>query len=464
MSSNIFQSSFWQGPGARRTARESGALVALGVSIVVGQIGTIVLGFADTLMIGRHSTDELAAASFVNNMFVLVLIFGLGFSYGLTPIVGTLYGQGRRWRAGDMLRNALLANLALAVVLTGALLLLYLSLGRLGQPDELLPLMRPYFLVNLASLPFVACFNTFKQLSDGTTDTRTGMWILVGGNLLNIIGNYLLIYGKLGLPELGLLGAGVSTMLSRMVMALAFVAVFCLSDRYRPYRRGFMAGRFRREPLVHLCRLGFPLSLQMGMETAAFSLSSVMVGWIGTAALAAHQVMLTISQFFFMVYYGMAAAVAVRVSLFAGQRNYGAVGRSASVGFGLILAIALVVSVPVVIFRSSLGGIFTDSREVSLLVAEVITPLIVYQFGDGLQCAYSNALRGLSHVRPLMFVAFLAYFVVSLPLGYLFGIRLGYGLLGIWYAFPFGLTTAGVLYYWFFRKRLGELTDGQADG
>ena len=165
------------------------ALIFLGLPIVIGQIGVIVLGFADTLMIGHHST----------------IIFSTGFSYGLTPIVGGLYGTRQYAPAGQALRNSLLANLMVALLLTVCMTVLYLNIERLGQPEELIPLIKPYYLVLLASLVFVMLFNGFKQFTDGITDTKTAMWILLGGNVLNIIGNYILIYGKLGLPELGLL-------------------------------------------------------------------------------------------------------------------------------------------------------------------------------------------------------------------------------------------------------------------
>lgn len=184
------------------------ALLWLGIPIVIGQIGVIILGFADTLMIGHHSTHELAAASFVNNMFNLAIIFSTGFSYGLTPIVGSLFGQNRCEEVGRTLKNSLAANTLLAAIVCLVMAVLYWNIDKLGQPEELLPTMRPYYLVLLASLPFVLWFNGFKQFTDGITDTRISMWILLGGNVLNIIGNYLLIYGKAGFPELGLLGAG----------------------------------------------------------------------------------------------------------------------------------------------------------------------------------------------------------------------------------------------------------------
>lgn len=429
------------------------ALFTLGIPIIIGQIGIIILGFADTLMIGHYGTNELAAASFVNNMFTLAIIFATGFSYGLTPVVGSLFGRGESRMVGRLLKNSLFANTLLALLLTAIMAVLYANLHRLGQPEELLPLMRPYFIVLLISLLFVLLFNGFKQFADGITDTRISMWILLGGNLLNIIGNYILIYGKLGMPEMGLLGAGVSTLTSRILMVVAFALFFFCSQRYRVYKEGFLQGMINRADFLHLNRLGWPVAMQMGMETASFSLSTVMVGWIGTTALAAHQIMLTVSQVCFMVYYGMGAAVAVRISNFHGQGNLPAVRRVAQSGFHLILLLAVCTSLPIFLLRHDIGYWFVDDAAVSLMVMQLIIPVMIYQFGDGLQCNYANALRGISDVKPVMYIAFVAYLLVSLPAGYLFGFVMGWGIVGVWMAFPFGLTTAGALYYWRFRTQ-----------
>ena len=174
------------------------ALFYLGLPIIIGQLGVIILGFADTLMVGHHSTMELAAASFVNNLFTLCIIFSTGFSYGLTPVVGEFYGNHRFREAGQALRSSLLANVLVALLLMLVMTVVYFNVERMGQPDELIPLIKPYFLILLASLVFVMLFNGFKQFTDGITDTQTAMWVLLGGNALNIVGNYVLIYGKLG--------------------------------------------------------------------------------------------------------------------------------------------------------------------------------------------------------------------------------------------------------------------------
>ena len=281
--------------------------------------------------------------------------------------------------------------------------------------------MRPYLWVNIASLPFLCCFNTFKQFFDGVTDTRTPMYVIIGGNLLNIFGNWVLIYGELGAPELGLFGAGVSTAVSRVVMAVACMLVFFRHSRYGRFRAGFAAGGVNRAAAGRLAGLGLPVAMQLGMETAAFSLSAIFVGWLGTTALAAHQVMLTVSQLLYMVSSGMAAAIAVRVSYFAGQGDYAAVRRTAYSGLHIVLGLALTLSVPVVLLRNTVSWWFTDSAAVAVLVSQTVVPLIAYQIGDAIQYTFANALRGIQCVRPMIWIAFFSYFVVSLPLGWLLG-------------------------------------------
>ena len=429
------------------------ALFLLGLPIVIGQVGVIVLGFADTLMIGHHSSNELGAASFVNNMFTLAIIFSTGFSYGLTPIVGGFYGVRKFAAAGQALRCSLLANLLVGILLTGIMAILYLNVERLGQPEELLSLIKPYYLILLASLIFVLLFNGFKQFTDGITDTKTAMWILLGGNVLNIVGNYILINGKLGFPELGLLGAGISTLFSRIVMVLVFVLVFFSSRRFLRYKLGFIRLGWSRALFRQLNALGWPVAFQMGMETASFSLSTVMVGWLGTIALASHQVMLTISQFTFMMFYGMGAAVAVRVSNFKGQNDIVNVRRTAYAGAHIILAMGIVLLSIVFFFRYQVGGWFTDNTEVSAMVVVLMVPFLAYQFGDGMQINFANALRGISDVKPMMLIAFIAYFIISLPAGYFFGFVMGWGLFGVWMAFPFGLSSAAVMLWLRFRYK-----------
>lgn len=269
-------------------------LLKLALPIIIGQLGGIITGLADTIMVGQHSTHELAAASFVNNVLNAFIIFGTGFSFALTPLVGENLARDKKFVVSAWLKNSLMANFLLSLVLTGVMLLIYFNVGRMGQPEELMPLVRPYFMISMISVIFVMLANSFRQFVEGITDPSVSMWILLTGNLMNIVGNYILIYGKLGCPEMGLLGAGYSTLISRVFMLLMFVLVFLLRPSYKPYRQGFIRMWVVPSRLMRLTKLGVPIALQQGLEAATFSLTAIMAGWLGSLELAAHQVVISI--------------------------------------------------------------------------------------------------------------------------------------------------------------------------
>ena len=425
---------------------------------MVGQVGTIVLGFADTLMVGHHSVTELAAASFVNTIMAIILVFALGYSYGLTPIIGRLYGQGNTEKNGAVVKHGLVAAATTSVILLAVLYLVYMNIHRMGQPEELLPLMRPYMIVNMISLPFACWFNTFKQFFDGIGHTKTSMYIMIAGNILNIGGNYLLIYGPGPMPELGLLGAGISTMASRIIMFFAAAAIFLFAKKYKTYSSAMRNSRFSKELYRTIDKQSWPVALQMGMESSAFALTGVMAGWLGTTALATHQIMITISQLFFMVYYGITSAVSVRVSYYIGQNDVKQLRDVAAAGLHIVLLIGVIVVIPVLLLRNDMGYWFADSKEVAEMCAQVIILMVIYQFGDGMQMIYANALRGTGYVKPMMYIAFVSYFIISLPTSYFLGIYMNFGIVGIWTAFPICLTVAAVQYYYFFKKKVNSLT------
>jgi MATE efflux family protein len=419
--------------------------IRLGVPIMLGQLGIIIVGFADNIMVGHHSTDELAAASFVNNFFNLAFIFGMGFSYGLTPIIGGLFANKEYAKAGETLKNSLFINFIVGVLISICMLLLLLNIDLLKQPEELKPYIIPYYVLQLFSVIFAMLFNSFKQFSDGTTDTITPMWITLGANILNIIGNYFLIYGKCGVPELGLTGAGISTLASRILTLIAFCILFARCSRYKEYLKGFKNGIVNRMNLSNLVRMGLPVGFQMGVETGSFSLSVIMMGWIGSIALAAHQVLGVITTLGFMVYYGIAAAVTIRVSSFKGWNDFTNIRRASFAGLHLIMVAALMVVLLIALFRDNMGYLITPEKEVVEMVALLAWSVILYQFGDGLQILFANALRGISDVKYMAYMAFACHFGLALPIGYFCGFLLGWGPIGIWCGFPISLTTLGIL-------------------
>lgn len=423
-----------------------GATLRLGLPIAVGQLGVIIMGFADTMMVGRYSTEALAAASFANSVLNLCTFMLMGYSYGLTPLVSAYYGAGRAARAGGVLRRGLVCNVLFALLLVACLAWVYGFLPHMGQPVSLLPLIRPYLLCLALSLPFVAAFNALRQFTDGLTHTATAMWALLGSNALNIVGNYLLIYGPGPLPELGLTGAGVSTLLSRMVMAAALGVVVLRSRRYAPYRRGYCAASCHLAALRRMHAQSWPIGMQMGMESGAFTFTGIMAGWIGAVDLAAFQVMVTVGTLGFLFYYSFGAGVSIRVAAFMGSQSWQQVRQATRAGVVILLGMACVSSLTFVLGGRWLIGLFTTDAAVLGLCLSLIPPLVLYQLGDAMQICFANALRGTAHVQSMMWIAFVSYVVVNLPMAYVLAFPLGMGSMGLFLAFSAGLLTAALLF------------------
>ncbi len=432
------------------------ATLRLGLPIAIGQIGVILMGFADTMMVGRYSTDALAAASFVNNVFTLVTFLLMGYSYGITPLISAHYGRGENLKAGGVLKQALVANGLYGLLLVALMGGLYFFLDHMGQPREIMPLVRSYYVVILLSMLCVMAFNAVRQFTDGITDTATGMWILLSGTALNIVGNYFLIYGIGPFPELGLLGAGLSTLFSRVCMAAAIIGVVAFRQRYAADRRGWsLTGGSCRE-VLRVNRQSLPVSLQMGMESGSFTFSAVMAGWIGAVPLAGYQVMVTIGTLGFLFYYSFGAGMSIRVATFVGTSDWARVRLAANAGCHILCVMAALSSLTFLLFGKSLISLFTSDAQVIALSVSLIFPLILYQFGDAMQICFANALRGTSHVMSMIWIAFVSYILVNIPAGYVLGFPCGLGITGIFLAISLGLFTAAPLFYFHFRKILRQ--------
>lgn len=427
-------------------------LLVLAGPIVIGQLGVVLVSFADTFMVGHYGVKELAAASFVNNLTMLLVVTGLGFSLGLTPLVSEAEGRADRKLAGALLRNGLKSNAVLAALVFIVMVVLYLNLDNMGQPEELLPLIKPYYIVVSVSILCTYFFNAFKQFTDGLTKTKVSMTVIIASNVMNIIGNYVLIYGKAGFPEMGLLGAGISTLAARIFTVAAMAGYVFFNKRMKEYVAGFRSKAESRGLLGKVTRLGIPIGLQMGMETASFSLVVILVGKLGTTELAAHQVMVTISQICYMLYIAVASASAIMISSFSGRKMFRKISLTSRAAYVSVLGLTVICAGSVILFLRPLSSLFTESDIVTDMVATIALPFLLYQFGDGLQIAYANALRGLQKVKPILPIAFVSYFIISIPASYVFAFPLGMELPGIWYGFPISLTFAGIFYYITYRK------------
>lgn len=421
------------------------SLVLLGLPIIIGQLGNIITGLADTVMVGQHSTDELAAASFVNNVINAFIILGTGFSFNYTPIIGEHIAINKRIAIGGWLKNSLMANTTTTALITLVLFLIYLNVDYLGQPEELMPLIRPYYLILMCSVLFVMLSNTFRQFVEGIMDASVSMWVLTFVNAINIAGNYILIYGKCGFPELGLLGAGISTLLSRIIMLLLFIAVFAQQKKYKPFRKGFLVTPFRKSYWKRLNLIGWPIAFQQGIEAATFCITTIMIGWLGGMALAAHQVAIAISTVSFTIYLGLGSAVAIRTSMFKGLQDWRNVRRVTLAGVMLAVLLSITLSGLLYLCCDTIGSYFTDDEAVLQIVSVLLPILIAYQFGDSIQIVLANALRGLSDVTSIMIISLVAYFIIAIPAGYSIAFFLDEGIAGIWLSYPIGFTCSVLL-------------------
>ena len=430
------------------------SLILLGLPIIIGQFGAIITGLADTIMVGQHATAELGAASFVNNVINAFIILGTGFSYNLTPLIGENLARQKRIVIGGWLKNSLVANFTTTMLIVGVLTAVYFNLDLLDQPAELMPLIRPYFLISMASIVFVMLANTFRQFVEGIANPAVSMWVLLAGNLLNVIGNYVLIYGKIGFPEMGLFGAGVSTFLSRVVMLLMFAWVFARRTAYAPYRKGVRVIPINRRSWRALNAIGWPIGLQQGLEAGTFCMTAIMIGWLGGLELAAHQIAITISLISFTIYLGLGAAVAIRVSYFKGANDWQMVRRITLAGNHLALVVVVVICSVLFLWQDSIGLIFTDDAAVNAIVKTLLPILMLYQLGDSIQIILTNALRGLSDVKAIMWISLFAYFVVAIPAGYALGFPLGWRAQGVWMAYPIGFICTVTLFSLRMRRQI----------
>lgn len=429
---------FWQ-----RYRPEYRSLFSLGLPVLMTQLGVITISFADTLMVGAYSVEALASSAFVNSLFLIPLVMLTGHANGITPLVGALFSRRNLTEAGRISRAALQLNALIGVLFTVLMGSLWFLLDRFGQPEELLPLIRPYFLTMLGTLIPMAVFNAFTQICTGMTDTRTPMWCVLFAIAVNILGNWLLIFGKLGCPELGLTGAGIATVIARISGLVAIVIVFMTSPRYAEVRAGYRTGTdaARRLKLWHT---SYPVMIQAGIECSLWSFGAVVCGWFGKIQLAAYQIVNTIGQLGFMTFTSFGVAVSVRVANYTGLHDEEGIGRASRAGLHINLLLATIASAAIWIFGPQLIELFTDDANVVQAGLLFILPLVLYQYLDATQLTLINAIRGTSQVKPLLWISLTSYILVGIPCSLLFSKVFGWEGIGVYYSFDLALLVAAV--------------------
>jgi MATE family multidrug resistance protein len=424
---------------------EYGRVIRLALPLVLTQAGQMTVHLVDNAMIGRVGTTELAAASFANSIYVVIMLFGIGVFMGVTPLVSRARGGRDDLAAAALMKSSLAFSGLLIGAVTALAAAVALAMPLMGQTDAVVRLSLPYYgLLALSTIPLLT-FILLKQIGEGLGNTTAAMGATVIANLVNVTGNYVLIFGKFGFPELGLLGAGYATLLSRIVSPLLLVALFaCVPS----IRASFALMRRVRASFARFARVlsvGLPIAGQMVLEVAAFSWSAVMMGWLGEVPLASHQIAMGLATFSFMIANAVAMATTIRVSFTLGGADYGSLRRLAWSAMHVAGASMGCCALAFLLLRHDIPRLFTPDGRVIAQAASLLAIAALFQVFDGLQITCIGILRGFADVRVPMLISGFSYMVIGLGMSWFLAFRLGFGPEGIWFGFLAGLAAACVL-------------------
>lgn len=429
----------------------------LAAPVILSQTGIAAVQLFDNGMVGQLGSLPLAAVSFGGTVFFMVFIFVTGLSLALTPLVGEQYSQGNYDEAGKYFQNSLLLFTITGILAFAVLQTLIPLLYYLGQPVEVVDMAIPYLKYLIWSIIPYMIFGCFKQFLEGIGNTTINMIIIIASNLVNIGFNWLLIYGNWGFPRMEAAGAGLATLISRICMPVLAIIVFVFAPKLRAYLQHFRKEYFNWKYIRSLLSVGFPISLQMFMEGAAFAITSIMMGWIGEKEIAGNQIALTLSNFAFMIVLGLSSATTIRISHEYGRKNMEELKMAANTSYHLGFLWNTFTAIIFITFRKTIAGFFTSDPEAIEIAAQLLIFVAAFQFSDGIQSITVGILRGIQDVKNIMLIAFLSYIVINIPVGYLCAFVLGFGPSGLWVGFIFGLTIAAILLIARFRKRYKQL-------
>lgn len=442
------------------------------IPVMLTQIGGALVGLFDTMMVGHYATVDLAAVSFSNAIFFTIMIFASGSLMGLTPLIGVQDGEMSKYpeksdairqKIASLLQNGLYFTLIIGVVTTLLLAICIPILDRFGQDPEVVKVARPYYILIVVSLIPYLLFCLQKQFLEGMGNTVVAMVVVLTMNALNVLLNWVFIYGHWGSPAMGATGAGIATLVSRVGMPICMFAVIALHRNWRGYLQSFSRRLSSWREVCHIAKIGFPIGGQTFFETITFTLAVVIVGWISKEAIAAHQIATQISNLTFMLALGIGAGTTIRVSHQLGKGDLPAVRMASNASIHLVLLINTLAAVLMISLRHYIPLLFTEDAEVIAIASQLLIFAGLYQYSDGLQAVGAAMLRGITDVKVPMIIAFFSYIVVGMSVGLVCTFPLGMGAAGIWGGFIVGLTFAAVLFHTRFNKKYKKMCNNVAN-
>jgi len=419
----------------------------LAYPVMLGQLGHVLVGLADNVMVGRLGAIQLAAVSLGNSVVFIALSIGIGFTFAITPLIAEADSSKNIEKGRLDFQHGLLLSIVLGVVMFILLLLGKPFLNHMNQPPEVVKLALPYMGIIAFSIIPLMIFQASKQFADGLSQTKHAMHAAIFANIINIVVNYFLIYGIWIFPRLELIGAGIGTLFSRIAMVAFMWYILNTKPKFIPYIKLLSLAEIQKEKFKKIISLGFPTAMQMFFEVAVFTAAVWLSGTLGVIDQAANQIALNLASMTFMIAVGMGVAATIRVGNQKGLEQYIELRRIALSIFLQIFLIEFVFAIGFLTLKNYLPLVYIDNWQVIKTASTLLIVAGFFQISDGVQVVVLGALRGLQDVKIPTYITFIAYWIVGFPISFFLGKTLGLGSQGIWIGLLSGLTASALLLY-----------------
>ena len=433
------------------------ANLQLAFPVILSQIGQITVQLADTVMVGYYGGDDptpLAAVSFATSIFYIVFVAAMGLSFGLTPLVGEHFARGEKRQVSELLQNGVVLFSVIGFLSVGLLVAIRPLLGMLGDimtggdgsTAGVVEQALPYFDSIVWSMLPIMVVCTVKQFLEGVGNTRIAMVTVIIANTVNILLNWVFIFGKCGFEPMGAVGAGYATLVARILQAVILAGYFLLTPRFREYTSElFSRSMVRLRTIYNILKVGTPIAFQMLMEASAFVVAGIMVLAFGAHAVSAYQIGTNMMNVTFMIVVAIGSATTILCSHIYGRRDFSTLRRTVNAAYMMGLAWNVTVAVLFIIFRYDIPRLFTSNEPTIELTATMLIFIALFQVSDCLQAISISILRGLQDVKVIMPIVIISYVVFNIPVGYFLAFDCGFGAVGLIMGFIVGLSTCALL-------------------
>lgn len=416
--------------------------------LVITQVGYIITGMVDTVFLGKIGAAEQAACILSNNLYILLLVFGIGVSYATTPLVTSANQNMDLLKKASLFKNSIFLNVSVSII---CFIVLFLSSGLLKymyQPEDVIKLAVPFFNVLIFSMIPISLFFTCKQYCEGLSNTRMALFISIIGNVINIILNYLLIYGKFGFPELGYIGSAWASFISRVFMGFSFLYLIFKSPVTKEISAVYNRVKINKKELFHLAKIGLNAGLQLTFEVAAFVIAGLMAGTFGKEQIDAHGIALSIAAFTYMFASGISSASSIRVGIYKAQDNWLEIKQAAFSSIKLVMLIMGGFTILFLMINNFLPKVFSSDLQIVNLASKLLIIAALFQLFDGIQVTIVGILRGLEDFKIPTLISLVGYWIIALPLAYWLAFILKLETVGVWIGLLVSLIFAAIVLFW----------------